>query len=81
MSRAGRVGLAAVAGAALVALSQIVAAQQNPYQTIDNHFKMPDGRKVGGTAGITIDRDGSSVWVFERCGGDNCVGSNVAPIV
>jgi len=81
MSRAGRILLAVAAGAATVALSQVVAAQQHPYQTIDNHFKMPDGRKVGSTAGITIDRDGTSVWVFERCGGQNCVGSNVAPIL
>jgi sugar lactone lactonase YvrE len=42
---------------------------------------MPDGRKIGSTAGITIDRDGTSIWVFERCGASNCVGSTVAPIV
>jgi sugar lactone lactonase YvrE len=42
---------------------------------------MPDGRKVGSTAGITIDPDGASVWVFERCGANDCVGSNVSPIV
>ena len=39
------------------------------------------GRKIGSTVGITIDRDGTSVWVFERCGAQNCVGSDVAPIV
>ena len=79
MSKAVR--LTVVAGVALVALAQVVAAQQNPYQTIDNHFRLPDGRKVGSTAGITIDRDGTSVWVFERCGGSDCVGSNLAPIL
>jgi sugar lactone lactonase YvrE len=42
---------------------------------------MPDGRKVGSTAGITMDRDGTSVWVFERCGANDCVGSNVAPVL
>jgi len=79
MSKAVR--LTVVAGVALVALAQVVAAQQNPYQTIDNHFRLPDARKVGSTAGITIDRDGTSVWVFERCGGSDCVGSNLAPIL
>ena len=69
------------AGAALVMLSQVAAAQQNPYRTIENHFTMPDGRKVGSTAGITIDRDGTSVWVFERCGANDCVGSSVAPVL
>ena len=82
MSRACRVGVAAVAGAAaIVALSHIVAAQQRTYQTIDNFFKMPDGRKIGSTAGITVDRDGSSIWVFERCGAQDCVGSMAAPVL
>ena len=71
---------AAVAAAALVALSQVVAAQ-NPYQPVENHFKLPEGRKIGSTAGITVDRDGSSVWVFDRCGDQYCVGSTLAPVM
>ena len=67
MTRAGRIRLAA-AGAAMVAFSYAAAAQQNPYQTVENHFKLPQGRKIGSTAGITVDRDGTSVWVFDRCG-------------
>jgi sugar lactone lactonase YvrE len=62
-------------------LSQAVLAQGNPYRTIDNHFQLPAGRIVGSTAGITIDRDGASVWAFERCGGNNCIGSTVAPVL
>jgi sugar lactone lactonase YvrE len=42
---------------------------------------MPDGRKVGSTAGITIDPDGTSIWIFERCGDQFCVGSSAAPII
>jgi DNA-binding beta-propeller fold protein YncE len=72
---------AALTVTVVVALSQGVDAQRDAYRTIDNHFKLPDGRKIGSTVGITIDRDGSSVWVFERCGGNNCVGSTVAPIL
>jgi sugar lactone lactonase YvrE len=67
--------------AAVLALSQAIDAQRDTYRTIENHFTLPDGRKIGSTVGITIDRDGSSVWVFERCGGNNCVGSTVAPIL
>jgi DNA-binding beta-propeller fold protein YncE len=44
-------------------------------------FKLPDGRPTGSTAGIAIDPDGRSIWIFDRCGGDNCVGSDVAPIM
>jgi len=83
MSRSVLVRLAAVA---IVVASTAVSAQQNPahpnpYKAVSGHFTMPDGRKVGSTAGITIDRDGSSVWVFERCGGQDCVGQTVAPIL
>jgi streptogramin lyase len=79
MSRSALLRLAAVA--AVAASSVVLAAQQHSYKTITDHFKMPDGRRVGSTAGITIDRDGSSVWVFERCGAQDCVGSTVAPIL
>ena len=79
MSYAGR--LAGAAGAAVITLSQPLYSQSHTYQTIENHFKLPEGRKIGSTAGITIDRDGSSVWVFERCGGQDCAGSNLAPIL
>ena len=65
---------------AFIALSQMALAQ-DAYQTIDNFFKLPEGRKIGSTAGITVDRDGTSIWVFERCGGQYCAGSNVAPIL
>ena len=72
---------AALTVTVVLALSQGVDAQRDAYRTIDNHFKLPDGRRIGSTVGITIDRDGSGVWVFERCGGNNCVGSTVAPIL
>lgn len=71
----------ATACAAVLALCQGVGAQNNPYRTVENHFQLPDGRKVGSTAGITVDRDGASVWAFERCGGNNCIGSTVAPVL
>jgi streptogramin lyase len=56
-------------------------SQPNPYRTIENYFTLPDGRKLGGTAGIETDRDGRSIWAFERCGGDTCEGSRVAPLL
>jgi sugar lactone lactonase YvrE len=50
-----------------------------------NHFKLPEGRTLGSTAGVDIDRDGRSVWVFERCGGTSqglaCAESKLAPIL
>src|SRR5213592_2232297 len=81
MSYAGHVRSIVAAGAAVIALSQAAYSQHDVYQTIENWFKLPEGRKIGSTAGITVDRDGTSVWTFDRCGGQYCAGSNLAPIM
>ena len=52
----------------------------NPYHVVDNWAKLPEGRHWGMAIGVDIDRDGTSVWVFDRCGGKTCDGSNVAPV-
>ena len=52
----------------------------NPYK-IETFGQLPAGRKIGQVYGVDIDRDGKSVWVFERCGGASCDGSNVAPLL
>src|SRR5215510_13895301 len=52
----------------------------NPYK-VERFGQLPAGRKIGATYGIDIDRDGKSVWVFERCGGNTCIGSNGAPLL
>ena len=53
----------------------------NPYRAVENWAKLPEGRKWGQTISVDIDRDGRSIWVFERCGGTSCDGSEVAPIL
>ncbi|MEA2935250.1 MAG: hypothetical protein QOD74_1896, partial [Variibacter sp.] len=40
----------------------------NPYRSIENALKLPEGRTWGSTSAVDIDRDGTSVWVGERCG-------------
>jgi DNA-binding beta-propeller fold protein YncE len=52
----------------------------NPYHVVEHWAKLPDGRVWGQAIGVDIDRDGSSLWVFDRCGGKTCEGSTVAPI-
>lgn len=44
----------------------------NPYKTIENYLKLPDGRVWGSTSAVAIDKDGRSVWVAERCGANSC---------
>ncbi|MGH7654516.1 MAG: hypothetical protein ACREN6_07635 [Gemmatimonadaceae bacterium] len=53
----------------------------NPYRTIDGWAKMPEGRTWGSTSAVAIDKDGVSVWVAERCGKNNCVGSTLDPVL
>lgn len=48
----------------------------NPYTTVEDHLKMPEGREWGSTSAVHIDIDGTSVWVAERCGAN--VGACVA---
>jgi DNA-binding beta-propeller fold protein YncE len=80
--------LIGVAATAAIALSGFEASAQdhnsapNPYRVQDNNWgKMPSGQKMGAPIGIEADRDGSSIWVFQRCGANNCGKSNVDPIV
>jgi sugar lactone lactonase YvrE len=64
--------------ASFVTLGASVFAQDNskpnPYRTIENWAKLPEGRSWGSTSAVDIDRDGRSVWVAERCGANSCAG-------
>jgi len=66
----------------------------NPYQTTAPWGKLPEGRIWGALNAVTIDNDGESVWVADRCGAnpeippgaspfqyDSCAGSTVPPIL
>jgi sugar lactone lactonase YvrE len=44
----------------------------NPFRTIENHFKLPDGRTWGSTSGVDVDKDGRTIWVAERCSTNSC---------
>ena len=52
----------------------------NPYRTIENWAKLPEGRTWGSAAGVAVDLHGN-IWVAERCGANTCVGSDLAPIL
>jgi sugar lactone lactonase YvrE len=53
----------------------------NPYRTIEGWAKMPAGRTWGATSAVEIDKDGTSIWVAERCGTNSCAGSSLDPIL
>jgi DNA-binding beta-propeller fold protein YncE len=57
-------------------------ALPNPYQRNEMFFQWPAGRKLGAISAIDMAPDDASIWVVERCGGqDNCIGNSVNPIV
>ncbi len=78
-----------VLAAAIVASAQGASGQINeevnagtdPYSMNQSFFTLPEGRTIGSTVGLFLDPDGSSIWVFERCGQNVCVGSDLAPIL
>ena len=53
----------------------------DPYAAATSFGQLPAGRAWGGTTAVAVDRDGKSVWVFERCGGESCADSNLPPIL
>lgn len=78
--------MVAVLGAMFTAAVNVEAQAQptdslaNPYRTIENWAKLPEGRPWGSTAGVAIDRSGN-IWAAERCGANSCASSDLAPIL
>jgi sugar lactone lactonase YvrE len=53
----------------------------NPYRTIENWARMPEGRTWGSTSAVDIGKDGKTIWVAERCGANSCADSNLDSIL
>lgn len=49
----------------------------NPYQHAAGWPQMPEGKKLGASASIEVDRDGKSIWFADRCGQNSCEDSNL----
>ena len=88
--RAGMRTALAVVAAAIVSAAGTAPAQPvlgptndhpNPFETINDHFKLPEGRTWGSTSAVDIDPDGTSIWVGERCGANSCAESDLDPIL
>jgi sugar lactone lactonase YvrE len=44
----------------------------NPYTRVEGWARMPEGRSWGSTSAVDVDRNGTSIWVGERCGANTC---------
>jgi len=78
--------ISGIALAAAIVLPVAVLAQAdpnnapNPYKEDPGWAKVAMGRNFGSTIGIAVDRDGKTIWTFDRCGGNDCANSKIAPI-
>ncbi len=91
MSRAGRVNWCVVVCMAASAMlggrargqtaAQPPDSLPNPYRTVENWAKLPEGRTWGSTSAVEIDPDGVSIWVAERCGANSCAESSLSAIL
>ena len=82
MTHSGRLRLALLGTVAIYAFAanNEPNAQPNPYRTIENWFKLPEGRTWGAVGGVSIDSH-DHIWAAERCGANSCAGSNLDPIL
>jgi sugar lactone lactonase YvrE len=64
----------------VVATAACLAAQPNPYHTVEHWFTLPEGRTMGSTSSVFV-AQGGHIWVAERCGANTCADSSVAPIL
>jgi sugar lactone lactonase YvrE len=69
-----------IALAAAVAFDNSPNSQPNPYKTVTDWAKMPEGRTWGSAAGVDIDAH-DHIWVAERCGANSCAGKTDDPIL
>jgi sugar lactone lactonase YvrE len=87
--------IAACAGGRVVSNTDTTPTNDlpNPYRTVAPWGKLPDGHKWGALNAVTVDNDGRSLWVADRCGAnpdvppgesafayDSCAGSDWAPV-
>jgi sugar lactone lactonase YvrE len=57
-------------------------AAPNPYKMLDTWAQLPADRKFGGVIKVQVDHsDGKSMWVFDRCGSNECTNSTVSPLM
>jgi len=90
MSTKNRVKLLCGIALAAIAMSAAPASAQTPgsdpnsapnaYRPDDAWAKQPMGRGFGMTITMNVDRDGKSMWVFDRCGARSCEESKIAPL-
>jgi hypothetical protein len=57
-----------------------IRTSETPHQVEEGWLQLPEERRLGLATKVTLDRGGRSLWMFDRCGAADCVGSMLDPI-
>jgi len=74
------IAVATIVVSAVPTYAQDANSAPNAYRLEEGWAKQPMGRGNGSTIGLNVDRDGKSMWIYDRCGGNSCEGSHIAPL-
>ena len=72
--------LAASPGLVGGALSAQTSAA-HPYRATLGWEQLPGGRTLGIVSGVIPDPDGEHLWILDRCGANQCAGTDIDPIL
>ena len=53
----------------------------NPYRATFSWEQLPEGRTLGIVSGVIPDPDGEHLWILDRCGANQCAGTDLDPIL
>ncbi len=53
----------------------------NPYRATLGWEQLPEGRTLGIVSGVIPDPDGEHLWILDRCGANQCAGTDLDPIL
>ena len=53
----------------------------NPYRATLGWEHLPEGRTLGIVSGAIPDPDGEHLWILDRCGANQCAGTDFDPIL
>ncbi len=82
MTYRGRWTAALLIGAAFAATEAgAQSSTTNPYRATYGWERLPAGRTLGVVSGVIPDPDGRHLWVLDRCGGNQCAGTDLDPIL
>ena len=81
--RAGWILRVILAGSAVLAGGTLRAqtTSPNPYRATLGWEQLPEGRTLGIISGVIPDPDGEHLWILDRCGANQCAGTDLDPIM